>query len=301
MQYESSFTRLLREKRTSCSQSAAKYIPAVSPVAPISGSPLYECQAYEDYCVNFPYFFELSDLRSYYLIYTTGGEGRLTFRGTRSILKSGTVALADCTMPMRLEIYDSSFWSFKAVYLTGPSLFHYFTTFSRSGSYACAVSPMSKIPAVLDRISDLIHMRPMMDYEILMSQNITDLLTSAIRAMDYESRERESIPRYIIDIKREFDSNFMNSYTLDELASFTSMSKYQLSHDFTRYFGISPIKYLNSVRMENAKKLLTSTDMPVSEVGSSVGIDNTTHFINLFSRAFGTTPKQYRRFTPESQ
>lgn len=301
MANENSFLRILHEKRTACSQSASRYTPVLSPVTSLTGTPFYECQAFEDYTVGFPYFVETADLSSYYLIYTRSGSGRLTYRGTTSLLTEGTIALLDCASPMRLEIFDSASWSFRAMYLAGPSLFNYFAAFSRSGSYACSISPISPVPEIADRILDLMNARPMMDFEILMSKCITDLLTAAIHAMNVESNAAIAIPRYILNVKRELDSNFSNSCSLDELASLTNMSKFQLSHDFTRYFHIAPMKYLNSVRMENAKKLLTSTDMSVSEVGSSVGIDNTTHFINQFRKAFGTTPKQYRRFAPGSQ
>ena len=301
MGYDNSFLKILHEKRTACSSSASRYVPVLSPVMPVSGTPFYECMAFEDYSVNFPYFVEMSALRSYYLIYTSGGGGKLTYRDASALLTPGTVALIDCAFPVRLEIYDNASWSFRALYLSGPSMFNYFAAFSRSGKYACRISPVSKIPAIIDSISDMMRSRPMIDYEIIMSRDITDLLTAAIHAMDVESSAVNSIPRYILDIKRELDSNFSSSFTLDELAAFTSMSKFQLSHDFTRYFHIAPMKYLNTVRLENAKKLLTSTDMSVSEVGSSVGIENTTHFINMFKRSFGTTPNQYRRFTPESR
>lgn len=42
------------------------------------------------------------------------------------------------------------------------------------------------------------------------------------------------------------------------------------------------------------KNLLESTNLRIHEVGSAVGIDNTTHFINLFKSLTGLTPQAYR-------
>ena len=295
---DSPFVRKLHEKRISSSQSAASLLPLISPAAPISGTPMYECQAFEDYSVTFPYFVEYSGLSYYYLIYTSEGEGCLTYRGSSSILSEGSVALIDCAGKFRLEIHDCRLWSFRALYLTGPSLFHYYSSFSRNDSCCCHISPLSRIPAIIEDIHYMMGSGPAPGYEMNMSRYITDLLTECVHEMDMSCEKLIMVPKYLIDIKRELDSNFNNSFTLDDLAMLTNMSKYQLAHDFTKHFGIPPMKYLCSVRMDNAKKLLTSTDMSVSEVGSSVGIDNATQFIRLFRRSFGTTPKQYRRFAP---
>ncbi|MBO5161930.1 MAG: helix-turn-helix domain-containing protein [Lachnospiraceae bacterium] len=53
-------------------------------------------------------------------------------------------------------------------------------------------------------------------------------------------------------------------------------------------------------KIEAAKSLLLSTDDPIHEVGSMVGIDNTNHFIHLFKKHTGVTPFVYRQNAPQS-
>ena len=57
-------------------------------------------------------------------------------------------------------------------------------------------------------------------------------------------------------VKRYLDSNYGEDINLDQLAALSHLNKYYLSHEFTRYYGISPINYLNRRRIEVCKILL---------------------------------------------
>ena len=56
------------------------------------------------------------------------------------------------------------------------------------------------------------------------------------------------------------------------------------------------IKYLNKVCIENAKKLLATTDKNVAEIGLECGFSVTGYFIKTFNGFTGMTPKRYRKF-----
>lgn len=295
---ENQFMKLLHDKRTQCSQSALKYSPVFPPYVQSPGTPLYECQAFEDYKVSFPYFTEFSGLAYFYFLYTKSGEGLLTYRDTSEALVPGSIMFIDCTTPVRLEIHNNRQWDFTALYLNGPGLFNYYRSFINSGKYSCITSPLSKIPDLLSSIKNEILSPSENNFEFVINMYVTELITEAVVTMDSEAYITEGIPDYLKDTKKLLDESYSGYHSLDELAAFSHISKYQLSHDFTKYFGMPPIKYLNSVRMKTAKKLLTSTGMSVSEVGSSVGIENSTHFINQFKKTYGTTPKKFRRYDP---
>ncbi|MFW2551437.1 helix-turn-helix domain-containing protein [Klebsiella pneumoniae] len=46
--------------------------------------------------------------------------------------------------------------------------------------------------------------------------------------------------------------------------------------------------------MKKAEKLLTTTDISISEIMKELGFTNSTHFYKLFKEKYGTTPKKYR-------
>ena len=90
------------------------------------------------------------------------------------------------------------------------------------------------------------------------------------------------------------------NYSLDELENTYSVSKYRICREFSKYYGASPVQYLNHKRIEEAKKLLLTTNDTIHEIGSKVGIHNTNHFINLFKRETGATPLAFKQDAPVS-
>ena len=64
---------------------------------------------------------------------------------------------------------------------------------------------------------------------------------------------------------------------------------------YADFFGVSPSSDLIGIKIAHARKLLESTDLPVTEVSEQCGYTNVGHFIRTFSKTAKTTPLQYRK------
>lgn len=64
---------------------------------------------------------------------------------------------------------------------------------------------------------------------------------------------------------------------------------------FTEATGMSPLEYVHTIRLEEAKQLLESTDLPVEAIAMEVGCQDASFFGRLFRRKAALTPAQYRR------
>jgi len=82
--------------------------------------------------------------------------------------------------------------------------------------------------------------------------------------------------------------------SLDTLASIAGLSKYHLLRSFTRETGITPYRYLETLRIDRAKALLKQGETPAN-VALATGFWDQSHFSNTFKRLIGLTPGQYRR------
>lgn len=91
---------------------------------------------------------------------------------------------------------------------------------------------------------------------------------------------------------------FLNEYhtnvTLSDLAKHFGRSKSHISHLFKNENGLTIRAYCNQLKLEDAKNLLLTTDLPITEIAFNVGFNDTSYFIYLFKDKFGITPLQYR-------
>ena len=160
--------------------------------------------------------------------------------------------------------------------------------------------PTSAASCLSDSIDHLLHHRLYHSEidTIMYSKWLNDIFTELCVYAADPSLLRDQIPPYIRQIKLMFDENYQESYSLEDLERRFETSRYRLCREFTHYCGRSPIQYLNHRRIEAAKVLLVSTNLSVHEVGSSVGIDNTNHFINLFKKETGATPLVFKQEAP---
>jgi transcriptional regulator GlxA family with amidase domain len=68
-----------------------------------------------------------------------------------------------------------------------------------------------------------------------------------------------------------------------------------LKRRFKQATGLALIDYVQNLRVEEAKRLLESSDTPVDEVGIEVGYEDASFFRRLFKRRTGLAPARYRR------
>ena len=104
-----------------------------------------------------------------------------------------------------------------------------------------------------------------------------------------------STNRQCAAVRRYIDLHFKEALTLDQLAEAGHMNKFYLSHAFKREYGVSPINYMISRRIEESKYLLVETDLALSQIAQLLGFSSLSYFSQVFHRTQGTTPKEYRQ------
>ena len=83
-------------------------------------------------------------------------------------------------------------------------------------------------------------------------------------------------------------------FTLGDLASELYISQRQMSRKIKSITGLTPNRYIRSIRLHRAKVLLETEDFTtLSEISYSIGMENTTHFSQLFEQEFGKRPHDY--------
>ncbi len=101
----------------------------------------------------------------------------------------------------------------------------------------------------------------------------------------------QPVVRQAISVLHE---RYFDPITINSLASEVYLSPFHFSRVFARETGMTPGRYLTTVRMFEAKRLLLTTSLTVSDVVCSVGYSSVGTFTSRFTRVVGITPTQYR-------
>jgi AraC-like DNA-binding protein len=106
---------------------------------------------------------------------------------------------------------------------------------------------------------------------------------------------REELYRRLYRARDFAAASFADKVTLDDLARVACLSPNHLLRGFRNLFGVSPHQYLTGRRMEEARRLLRATGMPVTEICLAVGFESLGSFSSLFRRENGLSPELWRR------
>ena len=93
------------------------------------------------------------------------------------------------------------------------------------------------------------------------------------------------------------DSFTTNEINLEEIAQHVNMSYSWFRRVFRLYTGFSPSQYIQELRLQKSKDMLTNTSNPIKEIAYDVGFENADYFCTAFRKKTGQTPKNYRIIT----
>lgn len=102
-----------------------------------------------------------------------------------------------------------------------------------------------------------------------------------------EEKELRTLLLYI-------EKNLANDLSVDFLSDLHQIPRNRLFRLFRDFLQLSPHEYITGKRLENARKLLESTRLPIKETAARCGFDRVEVFHRVFVKHFGETPKHYR-------
>jgi len=97
------------------------------------------------------------------------------------------------------------------------------------------------------------------------------------------------------EIVRYIENNYDKPLTLETLASLSHYSRRHFTRLFREVCGVSPMEYLNKIRIKNASDLLVKSDMSIKQISRLCGFEDNNLFSRRFKEAYKISPSDYRR------
>ena len=115
--------------------------------------------------------------------------------------------------------------------------------------------------------------------------------------LNTKQEEELTFPRIagMDNIKSFIDENYRNgNFSIQTVMDHFGMTHSNLSHQFKSYMGENISSYINTLKMNYAKELLSAGNLTVNEIGRKLGYFQTSSFIKRFKSTEGLTPGEYR-------
>lgn len=90
------------------------------------------------------------------------------------------------------------------------------------------------------------------------------------------------------------NENIFTDIDAQSIASMLNVSYSTFRMNFKKHTGLSPAKYINDLRLNKAKEMLTETSNSIKEISYLLQFSSSNHFSSIFKKASGVSPKDYR-------
>lgn len=111
----------------------------------------------------------------------------------------------------------------------------------------------------------------------------------------FPCKSNTNISEIVLNTQRCVNDCYSSKISLQTIALENHISRGTLSIAFKEIVGITFKDYLVLFRISEAKKLLVSTDLSISDISENVGYENVNNFIQIFKKVEHMTPLKYRK------
>jgi AraC-like DNA-binding protein len=218
------------------------------------------------------------------LVAVTKGERRYESKSGVIIAKPGQLALLPPRLVHRAHCLEGGLTSFRIVTLPGD-----FGDLTTPG--IPMVSHSSKHVDVFTSIFESL--------KAFRKYGMTAADTSGLQTIVRESSPISTLrmsaaPTFIFQVEAYLLKALDRIPSLDALSSLAGVSRYHLSHVFTRHIGLSPLAFHTRVRLMRARKLIAD-GLSLADASFLLNFSDQSHFGRQFKMVYGMTPGEYRQ------
>ena len=234
-------------------------------------------------------------VNQYVLIYCVDGSGFYVVDGKRHEVKKNQYFILPIGKPHEYGATEGHHWTIYWVHFRGKAA-HVFAE--------GAATPQTINVTMRSRISERINIFEEILTTLHLGDGIEDLryasslLSHFLASMRYleqfrraKTEEERDIVEQAIHYMRE---NIEQHITMDDVLRYVGYSQSHFSTVFKKKTGVSPITYINRLKIEHACRLLRTTDMKINMICYKVGIEDSLYFSRLFSKIMGMSPTTYK-------
>lgn len=152
----------------------------------------------------------------------------------------------------------------------------------------------------IDMLSTFERIINLLDIDIPPDKSVYDALTAEllkiVQSLSDISYEKKPLAQNLADrIMLYLENNLNESICLDDISRSLNISKSHIERVFKAHFGDTPHRYLLTLKVRSAARLLMHSNLSVNEIAEHYAFADAKHFSKCFKQQFNLAPLQYRK------
>ena len=238
------------------------------------------------------------------LLYIAAGKAQFYFQGVERIVPAGHMVIYRPKEEQKYRYYGADqtevFW----VHFTGNNVRNIMRQYGIADSEQVIRTGTSlEFTRIFTQMIQEMQLRRE-NYEELLVLLLRQLFILIHRQMHQPPKARNSFLEKEIHLAvQHFQERYNTELSIDGYASSRGMSTSWFIRSFKEITGVTPMRYILTLRIANAQSLLENTDYTVAEISRIVGYDDQLYFSRLFKKQNGVSPSEFRlrsRLIPEN-
>ncbi len=231
----------------------------------------------------------------YQLYFVAAGKAHFFFDGVERILHKGDMVLFRPHEPQFYDIYTSDSPETYWVHFTGvevEDLLDYYKI--PKGDNVYFVGTSSNYQMLFRQMIQELQLQRI-NYEDMLNISLRHMLLMINRYMSESKRIGNEMLDEIERAIYYFNENYNKQIIIEKYAEEHLMTSAWFIHNFKQVTQMTPMQYILSLRINNAKYLLENSKYNITQIANLVGYDNSLYFSRLFSKYTGKSPSEYRK------
>lgn len=242
-----------------------------------------------------PHISKRQNLNSYLFFVVLDGNGSVSYENKKYSISAGDCVWLDCTRPYSHESSADNPWSLMWVHFNGILADSYYDNFIEHG-HAFLFRPRN-ISLFTDALTQLYQtqLQKSSMMELMSNKYITDIITLCFTENRSTHEGESSIPEKLIEIHSYLEEHHQQKISLEKLSEQFFISKFHLSREYKKTYGITLLNDLTAKRISHAKSMLRFGNESIEAIALSCGFQDSGYFIKVFRKSENMTPLEYRK------
>lgn len=242
-----------------------------------------------------PHVSSRENLSSYLFLTVQKGAGYLTYKGKRHFIQAGDCVFINCRNPYSHESTAEHPWTLTWVHFNGKDADSYYEAFQKQ-NYDSIFHPSENIAFIdsLTALYEIMRAKPSL-MELSAHKYLTDLITLCFTLNRPETAEITALSPKLEQVRQYLEEHYADRINLEDLAALFFVSKFHLSREYKKFYGITIGNDLTMRRLSHAKSMLRFSEDTIEEIAIKCGFADSGYFIKVFKKAENLTPVEYRK------